>query len=114
MWHLAPSRACREGPPAAAAAAAEAQTDSGYTTPVMALLVATSHYCHGTKPFTELERSRLQTLVCAGSFMKKTASLVFWNGYLPSEVTGEHIYKKHVDLSVVSCGPMSRWWEPHP
>lgn len=92
----------------------QAHTDPGKTAPVMALLAATLHYCHGTKPFTELERSRLQTLVCAGSFLKKTATLVFWNSYLTSEVTGEHIYKKHVDLGAMRCGPRSRWWEPHP
>lgn len=36
----------------------------------------------------------MQTLVC----MKKTAILVFWNGNLPSELPGEHTYKRHMGL----------------
>lgn len=37
-------------------------------------------------------------LICAGLFTRKTAISGFWNGYLPSEVTGEHMYNKQVDL----------------
>lgn len=33
----------------------QAHSDPGYRAPIMALLAATSHYCHGTKPFIELE-----------------------------------------------------------